>query len=146
MSGSNLHASDAFNALPKKRIRSSKDRSSRTASSPITLRLTPDERDRLETLADGMTLSAYIRFCIFSKRTEKRRQRPKAFIADRQAVAQALALLGQSRIANNLNQLAYQANVGALVMDDEAYAQIDETYQYISEIRSLLIKALTSSA
>ena len=57
-----------------------------------------------------------------------------------------LALLGQSRIANNLNQLAYQANVGALVMDNEASAQIDETYRYIGELRSLMIKALKSGA
>ena len=33
----------------------------RTALSPLTLRLTPEERSRLEELAAGMTLSAYVR-------------------------------------------------------------------------------------
>ena len=33
----------------------------------VTLRLTAEERDRLEELAAGMTLSAYIRACIFAR-------------------------------------------------------------------------------
>ncbi|MEM6615578.1 MAG: hypothetical protein AAF619_03525, partial [Pseudomonadota bacterium] len=41
-------------------------RTKRSSISPVTLRLTPDERVKLEELADGMTLSAYIRACVFA--------------------------------------------------------------------------------
>ncbi len=98
----------------------------RTALSPVTLRLTPEERERLEELADGMTLSAYIRACVFAKEARRRKHRPKNVIADKKAAAEALALLGQSRIANNLNQLAYHANIGALAIEEAEKAQIVE--------------------
>ena len=57
-------------------------------------------------------------------------------------LAEALALLGQSRIANNLNQLAHQANIGTLVMEDRERAKIDEAYSYILSLRTLLVAAL----
>lgn len=114
----------------------------RTAISPVTLRLTPEERERLEELASGMTLSAYIRACVFAREARRRKQRPKNVVADKKAAAEALALLGQSRITSNLNQLAYHANVGALVIDEAEKAQIAEAYAYVLSIRSLLMQAL----
>ena len=116
----------------------------RCSVSPITLRLTPGERAQLEELATGMTLSAYIRACVFAEEERRRKRRPKNTVADKRAMAEALALLGQSRIANNLNQLAYQANIGALAMDQDTRGQIDEAYLFIAEMRELLIKALQS--
>ncbi len=110
--------------------------------SPVTLRLTADERAKLEELAEGMTLSAYIRACVFGKEERRRKRRPRNIVADKKAVSQALALLGQSRIANNLNQLAYQANIGALVMEERERAQIEEAYNHVRELRFLLIKTL----
>ncbi|WP_187428601.1 hypothetical protein ROLI_013060 [Roseobacter fucihabitans] len=84
--------------------------------SPVTLRVTPEERTKLEELAAGMTLSAYIRACVFAEETKRRKKRPANVIEDKKAAAEALALLGQSRIASNLNQLAYHANIGALIV------------------------------
>ncbi len=49
----------------------------RTALSPVTLWLTPEERVKLEELAAGMTLSAYIRACVFGEETRRRKRRPK---------------------------------------------------------------------
>jgi hypothetical protein len=118
----------------------------RSSASPITLRLTPNERVQLEELATGMTLSAYIRACVFAEEERRRKRRPKNIVADKKAMAEALALLGQSRIANNLNQLAYHANIGALAMDEHTRGQIDEAYLYIAEMRELLIKALQAGS
>ncbi|MGH1464113.1 MAG: plasmid mobilization protein [Cognatishimia sp.] len=118
----------------------------RTAISPVTLRLTPDEREKLEELAAGMTLSAYIRACVFGKEARRRKHRPKDVIADKKAAAEALALLGQSRIASNLNQLAYHANIGTLAMDESAKHQIAEAYAQVLSIRSLLMQALGKQA
>lgn len=109
---------------------------------PVTLRLTQAERERLENMAAGMTLSAYIRACLFAKEERRRQRRPGSVVADKKAVAEALALLGQSRIANNLNQLAYQANIGALVIEGRERAKIEEAYAHVLSLRALLVAAL----
>lgn len=93
-----------------------------------------------------MTLSAYIRACVFAEEEKRRKRRPKNVVADRKAVAEVLALLGQSRIANNLNQLAYHANIGALEMDETKRADLEEAYDHVISIRLLLMQALGKSA
>lgn len=137
-SRSNANVAPFFNAAaaPKSRAKT------RTSISPLTLRLTQEERTRLEELADGMTLSAYVRACVFAGDTKRRKARPYDAIADKKAAAEALALLGQSRIASNLNQLAHHANIGILIVDDEERAQIAEAHAQVLAIRSLLMQAL----
>ncbi|MEO1721550.1 MAG: plasmid mobilization relaxosome protein MobC [Pseudomonadota bacterium] len=114
----------------------------RTASSPLTLRLTPEERETLETLAAGTTLSAYVRGCLFAKEAKRRKKRSRDVVADKQAAAEALSLLGQSRIASNLNQLAYHANIGVLIIGEIEKAQIADANEHLSAIRGLLMQAL----
>lgn len=122
-----------------------KSKKSRTKPSPVTLRLTPEERIKLEELAAGMTLSAYIRACVFAEDTKRRKKRPANVVEDKKAAAEALALLGQSRIASNLNQLAYHANIGALIVGEGEKAQIAEANAHLSAIRTLLMQALGKS-
>ncbi len=110
--------------------------------SPITLRLTPEERAKLEELAQTMTLSAYIRMVLFAEEVSPRKSSSKAPIKDREELAQVLALLGQSKIANNLNQLAKESHLGSLLMDEQTQSQIKEAYLYVMEIRRHLIWAL----
>lgn len=93
-------------------------------------------------LADGMALSTYIRAVALNESLSKRKRRLMNPVVDHKTIAQVLGLLGQSRIANNLNQLAYQANIGALQMDDEAVTQIEEAYRHVVAMRGLLLKAL----
>jgi len=108
----------------------------------VTIRLTPREREALEKLSANMTLSAYIRACIFQEEDKRRKRRSTSVIGDKKAIAQILALLGQSRIANNLNQLAHHANLGTLEIDDVSKARIDEAYGHVCFMREHLIKAL----
>ena len=115
------------------------------AVSPLTIRLTVLERAQLEELAAGMTLSTY-GACLFEREEKRRKRRPLATVSDKQAIAEVLALLGQSRIANNLNQLAYQANVGELEMREAETQKIAEAYVYIGQMRQLLVWALRSGA
>lgn len=117
----------------------------RATPSPLTLRLTPEERTRLEELAAGMTLSAYVRACVFAEETRRRKRRPKTVVEDKKAAAEALALLGQSRIASNLNQLAHHANMGILIVGEEEKAEIAEANAHLKAIRSLLMTALGRS-
>lgn len=75
-----------------------------------------------------MTLSAYIRARVVAEETHRRKHRSKEVVADKRVLAEALALLGQSRIASNFNQLAYHANIGALMIGGAEKAQIKEAY------------------
>ncbi len=110
--------------------------------SHVTLRMTPEERAKLEELAAGMTLSSYIRAYVFAEETKRRKKRPLSSIEDKKAAAEALALLGQSRIASNLNQLAYHANIGALIVVEAEKTHIAEANEHLAAILSLLMQAL----
>ncbi len=136
-------ANEAFAKPVTKPQRS--ERGARRAISPLTLRLTPVERARLEELAAGMTLSTYVRACVFGGEVKRRKRRPKDTVADKKAIAEALALLGQSRIANNLNQLAYHANIGALEIGTDERQKINEAYAYVVAMRASLVTALGKS-
>ena len=57
-------------------------------------------------------------------------------------MSKALGLLGQSRMANNLNQLAHHANTGSLLVDEETLSQISEAYEHVIAMRDALIRAL----
>jgi hypothetical protein len=109
---------------------------------PISFRVTEDERERLEKAASGLSLSAYIRQCVFGEHTASRKVRNRAPIKDHAALARVLGLLGNSRIANNLNQLAKDANCGALRLDRETEAKITEAYSHVIAMRQELIRAL----
>lgn len=115
---------------------------SKPKHSHVTLRLTPQERAKLEELAAGMTLSAFIRACVFAEETKRRKKRSLSSIEDKKVVAEALALLGQSRIASNLNQLAYHANIGAWITGEVEKAHIAEANEHLAAIRALLMQAL----
>lgn len=119
--------------------------SKRRELSPLTLRLTVEERARLEELAAGMTLSAYVRACVFAEEERLRATRPADAIAEKKALAEVMGLLGHSRIASNLNQLAHHANLGLMIEDDRAKGQIAEANQHLLAIRTALMAALGKS-
>ena len=108
----------------------------------ITLRLTEEELEKLKNLSSGMSLSAYIRKCLFGKNTAPRKVRSRVPVKDQEALAQVLGLLGQTRIANNLNQIAYEANCGSLLIDEETENEIKLACAHIAWIRVKLIEAL----
>ncbi|MCB1450817.1 MAG: hypothetical protein KDJ67_11990 [Nitratireductor sp.] len=114
----------------------------RKRPSPITFRLTDDERRELMRMSKGMALSSYIRQCLFGKNAVRRRNPTHRPVQDQQQIARALAMLGASRISNNLNQLAYQANAGSLLVDDDTLQKIDEAYKHVCHLRDTLIAAL----
>ncbi len=133
-------------AAPRSAKRKSRRKSPRyktTRDCPrVTLRFSPDDYKRLKQLADGMALATYIRAKALGEDRPRRRLRSMASVADKKKLAQILGLLGQSRIANNLNQLAHHANIGSLVMDEDTQAQICETYDHVLFLRKTLIAAL----
>ena len=95
-----------------------------------------------------MSVSAFVRQRVFGEGGEKPRPNRRDYrpVADQQAMAQALALLGQWHIANNLNQLAYHAHLGTLPVDGDTAARIDEAYAFVVELRQALLAALGRKA
>jgi mobilization protein NikA len=108
----------------------------------ITLRLTEEELAKLKSLSSGMSVSAYIRKCLFGKNVAPRKVQSRVPVKDSQALAQVLGLLGQSRIANNLNQIAHEANCGSLLLDEQTEEEIKIACAHIAFIRVKLVEAL----
>ena len=87
-------------------------------------------------------MSAYIRQCVFGQEAARRKRRSHVPVADQKELARVLALLGATRIANNLNQLAFQANTGSLLLDDTTLSKIEEAYSHVLSMRKALMRAL----
>ena len=109
---------------------------------PFSLRLTFEERAKLERDAAGMALGAYIRSRLLDPETVAPRKRGKFPVKDHKLLAQLLAMLGQSRLANNVNQLAKAANTGSLPVTPEIESALVWAMRDITIMRSLLIQAL----
>jgi hypothetical protein len=110
---------------------------------PFSLRLSAEERARLVAEGNGAPLGAYIKAKVLSGTTKPVRTRRTGLpIYDRKVLAKALALLGNSRIASNIKQLARAANIGALPVTRETEAELVWAAQQIRELRALLIVAM----
>jgi hypothetical protein len=109
---------------------------------PFSLRLTFEERNKLRHAAGDMPIAAYIKSLLFADDAPVYRTRGKSPVKDHKALAEVLACLGASRIANNLNQLAKAANSGSFYFDRETKAQISAACGDIKVMRQLLMGAL----
>ena len=107
----------------------------------MTVRLSPEDHAKLTELADGMALSVYLRAKALGENLPRRRATGIA-VEDREAIAKLIGLLGQSRIANNLNQLAHHANIGTLPVDDMTTADLREACRAVVTMRTTLMQAL----
>ncbi len=114
----------------------------RKRPAPFSLRLTFEQRARLEADAAGMSLSAYIHSRLFDPNNPPPKRRSKTPVKDHQALAQVLAMLGQSRLSSNVNQLAKSANSGSLPVTPDTEAALLAAAAEIQDMRRLLIKAL----
>ena len=89
-----------------------------------------------------MPVGAYIKSVLLGEDAPHYRQRRKSPVADQAALAQVLACLGASRIANNLNQLAHATNLGSFYFDDDTKRAIREACDDVRAMRQLLMEAL----
>lgn len=105
---------------------------------PFSLRLTSAEREELKTMADGQPLGAYIKSRLFSGEAYRSRARQ----VDREALGKVLGALGQSRIPQNLNQIAKAANIGALPLTPDLIEELHETCAELKSLRQDIMAAL----
>lgn len=107
----------------------------RKREAPFAIRLSKGERARLEREAAGTPLGTYIKAKVFGAAPPVRTRRTGLAVEDRRALAQAVALLGRSRLSSNLNQLARLANIGALPMTPETEAELSTALGDVRDIR-----------
>ena len=78
----------------------------RKTPAPFSLRLSFEERAKLEHAAGDKALGAYIRERLLGDDAAPRMKRGRSPVKDHAALGRVLAALGQSRLSSNLNQLA----------------------------------------
>jgi len=109
---------------------------------PFSLRLTFEERARLERDAAGMALGAYIRGQLLGEEVAPRKTRNKFPVKDHKLLAEALGQLGQTRIANNLNQMAKLAHTGALPLTPETESELLAACAAVQDMRNAILGAM----
>ena len=113
-------------------------------AAPLSLRLSDEERAILVKAAGGASLNSYIKSKVFDREMKSRRTRGQAPVKDHAALARALGLLGNLRLANNLNQLAKAANIGALPLSPEVEQELMATRWRDRMTRCHWLRAFTS--
>lgn len=108
----------------------------------LTLRFTEDEMERLKSASSGITLSAYVRKCLFAKDASARKAPSRKPVVDQQAVARLLGELGRSGIAASLARLAQDSRSGCIVLDEPTAAEIRNACQQVQTMRDQLVAAL----
>ncbi len=109
---------------------------------PFSLRLTYEERARLDAERGDKSLAAYIRERLFGTDAAPRKRRGNSPVQDKEALGRMAGALGQSRLSQNMNQLAKAVNSGSLPVTPETEAEIKEACREISEMRAELLTAI----
>lgn len=114
---------------------------------PTSIRFNHAEREQLERDAGSMTLSAYIRLVLFGPAAEayksrRPKRKPREPRSDEVLLSQLLAILGQSRLASNFNQIVKLAHSGSLPVTPELEDELREACAAIKDMRLMLITAL----
>ena len=111
--------------------------------SPLSLRLTEEQRAELERRAGRKPLGGYVKECLFDgggpSKPSRRRASP---LKDQQALASALRALGRSELVGKISNLRRASDDGALRLTPEAEQALRQACADISAMRRDLVKAL----
>jgi hypothetical protein len=106
---------------------------------PFSIRLSEAEKASLRAQAGRVPLGAFIRSRILDTPIRTSQRAP---VKNTESLSQLLAKLGQSHLANNLNQLAKAANFGSLPVTEETEAELRQACKEVVAMRILLMQAL----
>jgi hypothetical protein len=109
-------------------------------TAPVSIRLSPEERTRLQADAGQRSLSDYIRARLFNGASRSRNV-PTPTTNARQ-LAHILAALGQSELAPCLKGLLEAARIGALPVTPETEDALQSACRATIQMRADLIKAI----
>jgi len=112
--------------------------------SPASVRCTAEELEWIKALADaqGLTVSALFRQAVLGGKEVRRKRKVRRPVKDKKELARLFALLGQSRLASNLNQLARAANTGSLILTPDVEGDLKQACKDVRFLRITLMKAL----
>lgn len=121
-------------------------RRKRKGSAQFSMRLTVEERARLEREAGDTPLATYIKFRLLNHMPDLASLGPALPdgrpATDTQLIAQLLAALGASRLSNNLNQIAKGVNMGTLEIGPDTEKELLDACTAVKAMRQDLITAL----
>ncbi len=120
----------------------SEPRKCKKRPTPFSIRFTPEERERLGYDSEGMAMGEYIKWRIFHDSNRKRKVRNRRPIKDHVQLAQALALLGSSRIPKHLGTIAKHLENSTLILTPDIERSLVEALEDIHSIRNAITKAL----
>ena len=112
------------------------------APPPLTIRLTWEERARLEKAAGGLSLSAYVRNTLLGSNVKPRKTRGQSPVKDHKALAKALGYMGRLNVFSTLNGLAKVAEAEKLAIPPETHSMIRQACADIADMRHNMIAAL----
>lgn len=120
------------------------DRPKKTSRVILSIPLTLDLKADLERRAGRQPVSVYARGVLFpaNDNAPTNSRTARHYHRDRQALASLLARLGAMETANNLQEMARFARLGALPLTPEVEAALLQACADIAGIKALLIKAL----
>jgi hypothetical protein len=108
---------------------------------PTSIRFSEEQKAKLKKEANGKPIGVFVRAQLFDDDGSLRPHivRP---VDDPKVLAQVLGKLGQSNLANNLNQMTKLAHSGALPVSPEVCQELTRACREVSEMRAMLVKAL----
>lgn len=118
-----------------------KPKKQRKRASPISIRVSDDERAQLQALAGRKPLGTYIKDCLF-KGQKPRKTPERRPVDDFEALAKVLSALGRSDLFRNLDMLVAQAEAGTLDLTDAHVQTVLTACACVTSMRADLIQAL----
>lgn len=128
-----------FNEIAEDKVRSA------NYPPPFSIRFTFEERARLDAERGRHSLAAHIRERLFGDEASVRKKPGNTTVGDAEALARVLGALGNSRLSQNLNQLAKAVNTGSLPVTPETEADLVAACEEIRALRLELMRALGKS-
>ncbi|MCC0007695.1 MAG: hypothetical protein H6876_06170 [Hyphomicrobiaceae bacterium] len=116
-------------------------RAAKRRPAPQSIRLSPEQRIELARRAGDQPLGGYIKAVLFEDGWEHRASSARPAL-EREALGQALGMLGQSNLSGNLAALAEVARDGNLYTEPGTISQLERACEDIAAIRALLMEAL----
>lgn len=111
-------------------------------SKTISLRLSAKEHQRLCDAIGNITLSDYIRATLFNQPLKTVRTRGARPVQDHKILSELIGMFGQSRIPQNLNQIAKAVNTGLVLMPDDTTQALNEACADLRDMRQMMTQAL----
>ncbi|GAB2707763.1 plasmid mobilization protein [Aliiglaciecola aliphaticivorans] len=109
-----------------------------------TIRYSDKEYDNITQKAKALNLktATFIRARTLADDIEEVKRYALTPIEERKDIALILSALGASRMASNLNQIAYAINTGTLVLSPDVIKQITDACETLKWMRGALTQAL----